>query len=401
LTSDSRATGPELARHPSPQPEPLPPPAPPETGDPLHFIQQLVDAIPTPIFYKDAEGRYLGGNRSFEAYIGVKREAIVGKTVYDIAPKDLADTYFAADRALFEAGGTQIYEAAVQYADGSRHDVVFHKATFSRADGSLGGLVGVILDITERKRAERRLVEAAREAELASRAKSDFLANMSHELRTPLNAIIGFADLLKRGIFGPLGDPRYEEYIRIIGDSGGHLLAIINDILDLSKAESGRLELSEQWMELGSTIGACVELMQPSAGQRQISLVRDMPSDRPIFLFGDATKLRQVVINLLSNAVKFTPAGGQVTIAARREGEGDLQLIVRDSGIGMSAQEIAIAWEPFRQIDSQTARQHRGTGLGLPLAKRLVEQHGGTIAIDSVPGTGTTIRVTLPRERLH
>jgi PAS domain S-box-containing protein len=206
----------------------------------LFFLQQLVDTIPCPIFFKDASGHYLGGNRSYESLIGMPRDQFIGKTVYEVAPKELADKYHAADQALLAHPGSQAYEALLHDANGSSRNVMFHKATFSHADGSVGGLVGVIMDITEVKRAEARWNMAAREAEIANRAKSNFLAQMSHELRTPLNAIIGFSEAMKLEIFGPLTNPFYQSYAADIHQSGHLLLSLINDILDLSKIEAGK-----------------------------------------------------------------------------------------------------------------------------------------------------------------
>jgi PAS domain S-box-containing protein len=365
----------------------------------LHFMRQLLDAIPTPIFFKDAAGRYLGCNASFASTLGIAPQTIIGKTVYDISPRALAEVYDAADRDLIEKRGVQVYEAAVRVADGSLRDVVFHKATFSNADGTLGGLVGVILDITERKRAEERYRETAQQAELASRAKSEFLAHMSHELRTPLNAIIGFSQLLQLAKWGALGDARYGEYARHIHESGAHLLAVINEILDLSKAESGRLELQLAEIDCGAVVAGCIEMLHPQVMQAGVTVSFKLPAP-PIRLEVDEPKFRQILINLLSNAIKFTPRGGLITVVARAEPAGSLLLTVQDTGIGMAPEDIPTALQPFGQIDSRIARQHTGTGLGLPLTAKLVELHGGTIDIESAPNSGTLVVIRLPRERI-
>ena len=250
----------------------------------------------------------------------------------------------------------------------------------------------------EREAAIAELREAKEAAEAANRAKSDFLATMSHELRTPLNAIIGFSEIIIAKTLGPLGPAVYEGYVRDINASGIHLLEIINDILDLSKAEAGHLELVEDWVDIASVIAASVRLLRPRAEQAGVELAVDVPSDLP-HLYGDERKLKQILINLLSNAVKFTPQGGSVRVDAGTDGGGGLFVRVVDTGIGMTAEEIPKALEPFRQIDNRLARKYDGTGLGLPLTAAMLRLHGGALTIESAPGAGTTATASFPRER--
>ncbi|HUN45321.1 MAG TPA: PAS-domain containing protein [Stellaceae bacterium] len=261
-----------------------------------------------------------------------------------------------------------------------------------------GGLLVTYTDVTERKRVEGDLRRARDEAELASRSKTEFLANMSHELRTPLNAVIGFSDVLIGEIFGPLGDARYRDYAHDIRDSGNHLLNLINDVLDVAKIEFGRIELSEEEVPLGEVIGSCVRLMRERADAAGVGLTAEVPADLPT-LRADVRRMKQVLLNLLSNAVKFTPSGGEVTVAASVD-EGGLVLSVKDTGIGMAAEDLAIALQPFGQIDSRLARKYQGTGLGLPLTKAMVELHGGRLELISASGQGTTARVHLPADRV-
>jgi signal transduction histidine kinase len=220
---------------------------------------------------------------------------------------------------------------------------------------------------------------------------------MSHELRTPLNAIIGFSEILQQELFGPLGSRRYRDYARDIHDSGTHLLELINDILDVSKAAAGKLELSEDNVRPADLIGAAVRLVSPRAQEGGVILAAAGGSDLPL-IHVDERRMKQVLINLLSNAVKFTQAGGRVIVAADAD-ESGVRFIVRDTGIGMRPEDIPKALSPFGQIDSALARQYAGTGLGLPLAKELVELHGGHLRIDSELGRGTTVTITLPPER--
>jgi PAS domain S-box-containing protein len=362
----------------------------------LFFMQQLVDAIPCPIFFKDAQGHYLGGNQSFEGLIGLPSEQFIGKTVYDIAPADLAEKYNISDQSLYENPGSQVYEASLRGADGSTRNVMFHKATFSNADGSLGGLVGAIMDITEVKRAEARWNMAAREAEIANRAKSNFLAQMSHELRTPLNAIIGFSEAMKLEIFGPLTNPFYQTYAADIHQSGHLLLSLINDILDLSKIEAGKQQLSIEQIDLRELMLSAIHLVERHAREAQVRLTLDMPEQTPA-LRADRRAVIRIVLNLLSNAIKFTPSGGNVELHCAAADDG-VKIVVDDTGTGMSPEQIPVAMSVFGQLNNVYTRAHQGTGLGLPMVKALAEQHGGSLRIDTALGKGTKVTVWLPAE---
>jgi len=258
-----------------------------------------------------------------------------------------------------------------------------------------GGFFLLISDFSDVKEREERLTEARRAAEAASEAKSTFLANMSHELRTPLNAIIGFSGVMAGEVLGAL-NPSYVQYANDIRQSGGHLLEIISSVLDLSKSEAGKLQLSYQMLDLNEIIGASVTMMRDQCARAKQTLFAVVPPE-PIAVRGDAAKLRQVVLNLLSNAGKFTDAGGTITVSAAAT-ERAAVVRVTDNGIGMSPEQIPIALAAFGQVDSRLARRYEGTGLGLPLSKAIIELHGGTITIDSTPGKGTCVTVTLPRQ---
>jgi two-component system cell cycle sensor histidine kinase PleC len=232
----------------------------------------------------------------------------------------------------------------------------------------------------------------------ANAAKSDFLALMSHELRTPLNAIIGFSELLGTEMLGPLGHPRYREYANDVHGAGRHLLALINDILDLSKAAAGKFELTCEEIVPADVITECLKLTRGKAHEGGLRLTQDLAPGLPN-LFADRLRFKQVLLNLCSNAIKFTPPGGSVHVTADQREDGCFVLAVRDSGIGMAPEQIPLALEPFRQIASPLARNTEGTGLGLALVKSLVECHDGTLQIESALNRGTTVRLVLPSSR--
>jgi two-component system cell cycle sensor histidine kinase PleC len=216
---------------------------------------------------------------------------------------------------------------------------------------------------------------------------------MSHELRTPLNAILGFSEVIETEVFGP-GLPKYREYARDIHGAGDHLLSLINDILDLSKAEAGKLELYCESVELDGLVQECVRLVEGPATERKLRLV--MTAEPVPLLHVDRRRVKQVLLNLLSNAVKFTEQGGRITVETGLGPHGDISIRVRDTGIGIPAELIPTVFEPFRQVDSMLARKVEGTGLGLSLVRKLVELHGGTARLESVVGKGTTVFVSLP-----
>jgi PAS domain S-box-containing protein len=261
-----------------------------------------------------------------------------------------------------------------------------------------GGAIATYLDVSRRKAVEADLRRAKEEAELASRSKSEFLANMSHELRTPLNAIIGFADILKGEIFGSLGDQRYRDYAADIRDSGTHLLKLINDVLDVSKVEFGKIELAEEPVDVISVVESCVRLMRDRVEAGELHLTHSFPAGMPLVQC-DEMRLKQILLNLLSNAVKFTPPGGRITIRAALDDRG-LGISVEDTGIGIAPADLDKALRPFGQIDSRLARKYQGTGLGLPLAKSMIELHGGRLELESAPGIGTKATVWMPAERI-
>lgn len=242
------------------------------------------------------------------------------------------------------------------------------------------------------------LTKALEAAAASSQAKSQFLATMSHELRTPLNAVIGFSDLIASQVFGPLGNPRYVDYAKSICDSGAHLLGLINDVLDISKLDAGRLQLEEREIALEGVAGDAVRMIAPQAEIASVRVEKQFESDLPR-IKADERRVRQVILNLLSNAVKFTPKDGTVSVTVFRQ-NGSLVVTVSDTGIGIAERDIPRALERFGQVDDSLGRKYEGTGLGLPLSKCLMELHGGTLELTSELGAGTTVTITFPVERV-
>lgn len=256
-----------------------------------------------------------------------------------------------------------------------------------------------MFDITERRNAELNLLRTKEQADFANRSKSEFLANMSHELRTPLNAIIGFSEIIRDQLFGPVGQQQYIEYAGDIHDSGQLLLSLINDILDMSKIEAGKRALVESVMNVEDIVRSVTRLVAARAKEGKIRLTMAVPHDVPAFR-AEERAIKQILTNLLTNAIKFTPENGVVSLTASLTQLGQLQIVVQDSGIGMSPEEIPIAMAPFGQIESALSRKNQGTGLGLPLTRALVELHGGTLELQSAVGKGTTITLLFPKDRV-
>ena len=262
-----------------------------------------------------------------------------------------------------------------------------------------GGFCAVLRDITQWKKVEADLLAARNEAETANAQKSEFLAKISHEIRTPLNAIIGFSEVMADERFGPLGSERYREYLQDINRSGSHVLDLVNDLLDISKIEAGGLELEFESVDINALLAESVSLMQPEANRERVIIRTSFSASLPQVV-ADRKSLRQISLNLLSNALKFTPAGGQVILSTAQMRNGDVELRIRDTGVGMSKDEVELALKPYRQLSTASGTSSKGTGLGLPLTKAMVEANRAEFAIHSEPGEGTWIVVAFPSTRV-
>jgi PAS domain S-box-containing protein len=362
------------------------------------MLLRVLDAIPRMICVTGEDGRYVLVNRQFASFVGVRASRLIGKSPLEAHGGPMARSLMETDPLLLAGRPAPISsEEEIVDRDGEPRMLSASKSVFHGEDGEDSMVVTVWLDITERKRAERDLLAAKEQAELANRSKTEFLANMSHETRTPLNAIIGFSQVIAGEMLGPIGTPKYIGYAHDILVSAEHLLGIINDILDLSKLEAGKLDLTEEVIALPRTLEDLLQLADAKARASEIRIVLRCEGAVPPLL-ADARKVKQIVLNLLINAIKFSHAGGEVAIVLRTL-SGAVTIDVVDHGIGMDAEEVALAMTRFGQVASAWTRKHDGTGLGLPLAIGLTEIHGGTLTVRSTKGVGTTVTVAFPRER--
>ncbi len=363
-----------------------------------HLYRDIFEHCAWGIFQTTPDGRYLTANPALARIYGYDGPEQLLSRLTDIGGQLYVDPKRRDEfvRIMREKGMVLEFESAVHRRDGA---VIWITETCREVRTSTGRLLyyeGTVEDITLRKRREEELRAAKEAAETASRAKTDFLATMSHELRTPLNAVMGFAEIIHKESMGKVGVPAYRDYAGNIHASGQHLLAVINDILDFVKAESGSLALDIETVDLAVLTGGVIRLLENQAKIAGVALIEKIPGV-PVPCPGDERRLRQVLINLAGNAIKFTPPGGSVTLSCAAAG-GQALLEVRDTGIGMSAEDMAHVGEPFYQADSKLDRQYEGTGLGLAICQRLVKLHGGSMTIDSAPGTGTAITIRLPAD---
>jgi PAS domain S-box-containing protein len=361
-------------------------------------LRGIMDNAPIEIVLKDTEGHYVLTNAQWQKNYNLTDEEAKGKTLHDFFPEEFAKPLSDHGREVMETGEAAAHEDKFPESDGV-HD--FLTITFPIRDtaGEVVNFGVIAVDITERKYAEEAMLVAMQEAEVASQAKSEFLANMSHELRTPLNAIIGFAEVVRNEMFGPVGNPKYKDYNNDIYKSAQHLLELITDVLDLSKVESGTDVLHEENIKIRDVTRDAFRLVQQRAEEQGVELNLELSDELPA-LQADERKLKQILANLLSNAVKFTEAGGKVTLRAWCRADSGYVFQVVDTGIGIALNDIPKALSQFGQVESVFSRQRHGTGLGIPLTKALVEMHGGSLDLQSEVGVGTTVTVRFPAERI-
>jgi PAS domain S-box-containing protein len=366
-----------------------------------HRFRDIADVAGDFFWERDAEGRFTFLSDRFTEVTGLAAAEIIGRCAEDLvgpvpgAGSDVSRLLSAlARRQPFH----NLTLAIMPGRGESRWWRVSGRPFFDPATGAFLGFRGAGSEVTEAMQAEQELRCAKEAAEAANIAKSEFLATMSHELRTPLNAVIGFSEIMHNELLGPIGIDTYRQYAGDIMQSGMHLLGMINDILDFAKIDAGRLHLSETEVDLVSVAERAVRAVAPQAQAAGV-MVSVAPATSSPIAWGDERRLMQVLLNLVSNAVKFTPRGGSVELRLGRTAEGGVEVSVRDTGIGIAAEDLPRVIEPFRQVDSGHARRHEGTGLGLAICDRLVRLHGGTLSLASTVGQGTVATVTLPAAR--
>ncbi len=366
-------------------------------------LAAILDTAMDGVAVLDAQGRIKALNRSGEALFGFDKAEVAGEAfTILIAPESRAraEGYFAG---VASNGVASLLNDGREVLGLTRQGGTIPLfMTLGRIGDSAASAEGarycaLLRDMTHWKTVERELDEARREAERASALKSDFLAKISHEIRTPLNAILGFAEVIMDERFGPIGNARYKDYLKDIRSSGALVLSLVNDLLDLSKIEAGKMDLSFESVDANRIVTECVSIMQPQASAASVVMRLSLAPQLPQ-ISADERSLRQIVLNLLSNAIKFTQAGGQVIISTALTDANCAALRIRDTGVGMSEGDVAVALEPFRQVAS--ARSAGGTGLGLPLTKALVEANRASFAIRSKLHEGTLVEVVFPPARV-
>ncbi len=354
-------------------------------------LQKILEHTPAVVSLLDSEGRHVLVNRAFEKMLGLSSADVVGRTVDEVLPPELAAALRETGEAVVRTGEPLEVEGQTVGADGETHTLLALKFPLPDADGRAVGVCTVATDITERKRAEAALLEAHAQAVENSRLKSEFVANMSHELRTPLNGVIGMTDLLLSTSL----DAEQAEYAEMARRAGEALLGVISDVLDFSKIEAGKLELDEHGFDLRQVVDDSCAMTAEAAFTKGLELLVDVDAALAQELHGDAARLRQILTNLISNAVKFTESG-EVVVRVFPEAAGQVRFEVSDTGIGIDEERKARLWEAFTQADSSTTRLYGGTGLGLTISRQLVERMGGRISVESELGRGSTFAFSLP-----
>jgi PAS domain S-box-containing protein len=362
--------------------------------------RQIVENAAGGIYQVTPEGQFLSANKAMARILG-----------YDLPEQMLREIRNAHDiyvsskdrnrflRELETAGTVNNFEAQVFTRDKRKIWINENARSVRDDEGNVLYFEGSLENVTQRKEAELKLREAKVQSDLANRAKSEFLANMSHELRTPLNAIIGFSEIIKNEVLGPLENRNYWEYARDIYDSGKRLLTIINEILDVSRIETGDRQLNEGIINLDAVVKSCIDFIMPKANSGGLNVINMMTGSLP-GLIGEELAVKQVLLNLLSNAVKYTPGGGRVTLSHEVDSHGQLRISITDTGVGLDESEIQKALSPFGQVDSSLSREGSGAGLGLTLVDSLMKMHGGRLELFSQKGIGTTATVIFPAKRV-
>ncbi len=372
-----------------------------ERDDAISLLASIFEVSEVGIIVTDHTGVIVRVNDSFVRTYGWTRDELVNVDFTELVTHDERERARINHKKYISVGVRSSGEIKMIRKDGSIANVLFTSATLELSQNRKF-LVTTFMDITLRKQMEQSLRYAKEQADAANRAKSAFLANMSHELRTPLNAIIGFSEMMMKETYGPLGSVKYLEYMGDVHLSAEHLLEIINEVLDMSKIEAGRLELIEERVDLRDLIGAVVRMMASRIFSGKMEIKTELDPELPK-MWADHRLMRQVLINLLTNAIKFSPDGGDILVLANVAEDGFLKIVITDHGIGIEKENIKRALEPFGQVSERPEKRElrsQGTGLGLPLAKAMVELHDGILSIESEPGAGTSVTLAFPGYRM-
>jgi PAS domain S-box-containing protein len=364
----------------------------------MRELESMLETATDGVVVVDRDGLILSSNRSAEALFGYDSHEIANRSFLDLfAPESHRPAQDYLNGLIRNGVASMLNDGREVIGRVQQGGLIPLFITIGRIGDDGEKFCIVFRDVTQWKRAEEDLTNAKREAEKASSAKSDFLAKVSHEIRTPLNAIIGFAEVMMEERLGPVANERYRQYLKDIRTSGEHVISLVNDLLDLSKIEAGKLELTFVSVNLNDVVHQCVAIMQPQANRERIIIRTSLlPTLPPVV--ADERSVRQIVLNLLSNSIKFTGAGGQVIVSTALTDQGEAVMRVRDTGIGMSEKELQTALEPFRQV--VTSGRVGGTGLGLPLTKALAEANRASFTIKSAVDAGTLVEIAFPATRV-
>lgn len=367
------------------------------------LFEDIVETIREPLLVLDSDLKVISASRSFYGVFKVKSEETVGQLIYDLGNKqwDIPKLRELLETILPEKTSFDNYEVEHNFATIGKRTMLLNARQIERAMGKERIILLAIEDITERKKIEDGLGKAheelkalATELKRASQVKSEFLANMSHELRTPLNSINGFSEVLYDETFGPLNE-KQKQYVNNVLASGNHLLLLINQILDMAKVEAGKMELALSSLPMKSLLNEITLLVENMVGKKKIKMLLEIAEDLPD-IEADDLKVKEILYNLLSNAVKFTPEGGNIGMRVKTV-DSEIEIVVWDTGIGIASENMDKLFEGFFRVDTPYSRLTEGTGLGLPLSKKLVELHGGHLLVESEGlNRGTSVRFTLP-----
>lgn len=360
-----------------------------------NFLQILIDDIPIPIFYKNKKGKYLGCNKEFLRIIGKERQQVLGKTVHDITADKNADFYHQKDEELLKEGGIQSHETTIQYVDGRNREVVFYKTVFFDIDGTVGGLVGSIVDVTESKQYEHTLKESEQKMRELNATKDKFFSLIAHDLKTPFNAIMGFSNLLYES-YDSFDEEEKKEFIKNISEASDSTFKLLQNLLQWSRAQTGTIEMKPDLIDLSVIVNENLAVLKTHADNKRIKLQSHI--DFGTTAYADANMITTVLRNFISNAIKFTYENGHIQVLAEKK-KHELVVTVRDDGIGIDKENIDKVFRIDKQFKKEGTASEQGTGLGLILCKEFIECNNGKIWVESDSGKGSDFKFSLPKDK--